>query len=68
VVMKYRFSRKNWYIGDLWNTGHDMNEVRQWCAEQFGPQDKAPMLGVVGFTTILRCFVSVMNVIGCGLR
>ena len=40
--MKYKFSRNNWYIGDLWNTGHDMNEVRQWCAEQFGPVAKAP--------------------------
>ena len=32
----------DWHIGDLWNTGHDMNEVRRWCTEQFGPKDKMP--------------------------
>jgi hypothetical protein len=42
MVMKYKFSRNNWYIGDLFDSGYDMNEVRQWCAEQFGPKDKVP--------------------------
>ena len=40
--MKYKFSRANWYVGDLFDTGHDMNQVRQWCTEQFGPTDKLP--------------------------
>lgn len=40
--MKYKFGRAGWYVGDLFDTGHDMNQVRQWCTEQFGPKDKIP--------------------------
>jgi tRNA isopentenyl-2-thiomethyl-A-37 hydroxylase MiaE len=37
---KYNFSRAKWYIADLFNTGHNMNEVREWCTTQFGKKDK----------------------------
>lgn len=39
---KYRFTRAKWYVADLWNSDHSMDEVREWCVEQFGPQPKNP--------------------------
>ena len=36
---KYKFSR-NWYIAEFNDV--DYNAVREWCAEQFGPEDKFP--------------------------
>lgn len=41
-VSKYRFSRAKWYEADLWNSDHSMGEVRKWCTEQFGRQDRNP--------------------------
>jgi len=41
-MIKFTLTHADWHMGDLWNTGHDMNEVRQWCAEQFGPIVKVP--------------------------
>jgi hypothetical protein len=38
---KYKFSRK-WYVADLFNKGYVMDEVRNWCVEQYGPQDHNP--------------------------
>jgi hypothetical protein len=35
---KYKFTRTKWYVADLWNSDHDMDEVREWCVEQFGPR------------------------------
>jgi hypothetical protein len=35
-MIKFTLTHADWHMGDLWNTGHDMNEVRQWCSEQFG--------------------------------
>lgn len=40
--MKYQFSRAKWHKADLWNSDHRMDEVREWCVEQFGPQDHNP--------------------------
>lgn len=39
---KYKFSRAKWYVADLFNKGYRMDEVREWCVEQFGPQDHNP--------------------------
>jgi hypothetical protein len=39
---KYKFSRAKWYEADLWNSHHDLSEVRAWCSEHFGPQDRDP--------------------------
>ena len=39
---KYKFSRAKWYVADLWNSGHDMDEVREWCTKHFGPQPLYP--------------------------
>jgi hypothetical protein len=36
-MIKFTLTHADWHIGDLWNTGRDMNEVRRWCTEQFGP-------------------------------
>ncbi len=36
---KYQFSRR-WYVADFDTTYYD--EVRAWCTEQFGPEDKFP--------------------------
>ena len=36
---KYKFSRK-WYIADI--SDADYHDVRAWCTEQFGPEDKFP--------------------------
>jgi len=38
-VSKYRFSR-NWYVADF--NDKDYFNVREWCEEQFGPEDKFP--------------------------
>ena len=35
---KYKFTRAKWYVADLWNSDHIMDEVREWCVEQFGPR------------------------------
>jgi hypothetical protein len=40
---KYRFSRAKWYEADLWNSDHDLSEVREWCSKHFGPQDRNPV-------------------------
>jgi hypothetical protein len=37
-VSKYKFTRTKWYVADLWNSDHNMDEVRAWCVEQFGPR------------------------------
>lgn len=42
LMPKYRFSRAKWYEADLFNKGYRMDEVREWCVEQFGPQDHNP--------------------------
>ena len=34
------FSRNNWYIADLWNTGADIDAINKWCTEQFGDKGK----------------------------
>ena len=39
---KYKFSRAKWYEADLWNSNYIMDEVREWCVAQFGPQDYNP--------------------------
>lgn len=39
---KYKFGRAKWYEADLWNSIHEMSEVREWCVRQFGPQDRNP--------------------------
>ena len=39
---KHQFSRAKWYEADLFNKGYRMDEVREWCVEQFGPQDHNP--------------------------
>jgi hypothetical protein len=36
---KYKFSR-NWYIADI--SEADYHNVRAWCTEHFGPEDKFP--------------------------
>ena len=36
---KYKFSR-DWYIAEI--STNDYDEVRAWCTEQFGPEDKFP--------------------------
>jgi hypothetical protein len=41
-MIKFTLTHADWHIGDLWNTGHDMNEVHLWCTNEFGPKDKAP--------------------------
>lgn len=37
---KYKFSRDNWYVVEF-DTRHYV-EVREWCAEQFGPHPSQP--------------------------
>jgi hypothetical protein len=39
---KYQFSRKDWFIADLFNKGYHMSEVREWCTEQFGLKSENP--------------------------
>jgi len=42
VLKKQKFSRAKWYEADLWNSGYKMDEVREWCVSQYGPQDYSP--------------------------
>jgi hypothetical protein len=38
--LKYKFSRAKWYVAEF--DSRMYQEVREWCAEQFGPQDQYP--------------------------
>jgi hypothetical protein len=39
---KYKFTRKNWHIADMWKSDHSTQDMDNWCIEIFGPQPKNP--------------------------